>query len=208
MADTEHWPGFDQEKSEAFAGNAIDRRARRTRTALHEALMHLTVERGYDDLSVADIADRADVGRSTFYAHFTDKDDLLRSSLAALRSILVQEQAATRHDGPDGLFGFTRFFTSHLAEQQALYRAMMRGRSGAIMIDYIHHAIADILRTELAPHARSTTAGFDIELTVQFLVGGYLSVLTWWVERGATAPPERIEQAFRAVASQGVRQLA
>ena len=76
------------------------------------------------------------------------------------------------------------------------------------MIDYIHHAIADILRAELAPQTRAATAGFDVDLTVQFLVGGYLSVLTWWLERGATEPPERIEQAFRAVASQGVRQLA
>ncbi|WP_332686785.1 TetR/AcrR family transcriptional regulator [Devosia sp.] len=209
MSDTEHWPGFDRKKHGATpAGEAIDRRSLRTRMALQDALMRLTVARGYDDLSVAEIADAANVGRSTFYAHFTDKDDLLRSSLSALRDILAQEQAATRQDGPDGLFGFTRFLTRHMAEQQVLIRAMMRGRSGAILMDYIHHAIADILRAELAPGTRPSNSAFDTEFSVQFLVGGYLSVLTWWLERGAAEPPERIEKAFRAVALRGLDQAA
>ncbi|MCP4222921.1 MAG: helix-turn-helix transcriptional regulator, partial [Actinomycetia bacterium] len=53
-----------------------DRRVRRTKQRLHEALMSLIVEKGYDKITVQDLIDRADVGRSTFYAHFETKDDL------------------------------------------------------------------------------------------------------------------------------------
>ena len=67
----------------------IDRRSRRTRQALHQALIRLIVERGYDEITVGDIADAADSGRSTFYAHFTDKDDLLRSAGDYLKRVLV-----------------------------------------------------------------------------------------------------------------------
>ena len=61
-----------------------DRRVRRTRQLLRDALMELTLERGYDRVTVQDILDRADVGRSTFYAHYRDKDDLLVAEFEAL----------------------------------------------------------------------------------------------------------------------------
>jgi AcrR family transcriptional regulator len=59
-----------------------DRRVRRTRTALTETFLELVVERPYDDIAVGDIIERAGVGRSTFYQHFANKEDLLRQSLA------------------------------------------------------------------------------------------------------------------------------
>ena len=61
-----------------------DRRVARSRRALKEALTDLILERGYESVTVQDVIDRADVGRSTFYAHFLDKDDLLMAILADL----------------------------------------------------------------------------------------------------------------------------
>ena len=206
MSDTEHWPGFDREKSAALlAGDTkVDRRARRTRQALHETLMRLTVERGYDGLSVADIAEAANIGRSTFYSHFTDKDDLLRSAAGSLRAELVREHqaiAATEQSHDWRALGFSRFMTQHLHEQRLLYRALMQGRGGPILMDLMRHALCDIVRGELA--ARPTPPP-DLELSVQFLVGAYLSVLTWWLDRGAKQAPEAIEAAFRRLAAHGL----
>lgn len=208
MSDTEHWPGFDREKTAQVleADGLIDRRVRRTRQTLHETLMRLTVEHGYDEISVADIAAAANVGRSTFYAHFTDKDDLLRSAVGTLRSALMQEHAVAGSDGdgPGRVLGFSRFMTAHLAEQRILYQALMRGRAGPILLDFIRHALCDIVRAELAPGMKPTTAALDDELTVQFLVGGYMSVLTWWLDRGGKEPPEVIEAGFRQMALNGL----
>jgi AcrR family transcriptional regulator len=99
MSDTGHMGGFDHENAMGLLERiepGIDRRARRTRQALHQALMRLIVERGYEQVTVADIAEAANVGRSTFYAHFTDKDDLLRSAAGNLRAIVIEEHRPRR----------------------------------------------------------------------------------------------------------------
>src|SRR4029453_18388205 len=82
-------------KREAFVGIArTDRRGRRTRELLRRALLSLVQEQGYERITVQDILDRADVGRSTFYAHYRDKDDLLLSGFEDIRSALAAERAA------------------------------------------------------------------------------------------------------------------
>jgi AcrR family transcriptional regulator len=204
MSDTEHWKGFDREKSSELLAvdGSIDRRVQRTRQTLHETLMRLTVERGYDEISVADIVAAANIGRSTFYSHFTDKDDLLRSAAGSLQAVLVREHelAAADQQGSRTL-GFSRFMTEHLQEQHQLYRALMRGRAGPILIDLMRHVLSEIVRKELAPHLERND---ERELAVQFVIGAYMSVLTWWLDRGAKEPPQQIEAAFRKLAFGGL----
>jgi AcrR family transcriptional regulator len=183
----------------------MDRRAMRTRLALHQALLGLILERDYDDISVADIADTANVGRSTFYAHFTDKDDLLRAGAQNLRAILFAEHASetTSEQHPERRpLGFSPFMTRHLQEQLELYRALMRGRAGAIIIGEIRHFLGEIVRSELSAAHGGKAAP---EVTVQFIVGAYMSVLTWWLDRGAKEPPEEIDRSFRQLAEAALR---
>ena len=75
-----------------------DRRVQRTRLTLRSAMVELIREKGFEALTVQDIIDRADVGRSTFYSHFRSKEDLLAGSVAMLRSSLrkFQRQAIAR----------------------------------------------------------------------------------------------------------------
>ena len=61
--------------------NIPDRRVRRTQKSLHQALIALLLEKNYDTITVQEVLDRADVGRSTFYAHFQSKDELLMSGM-------------------------------------------------------------------------------------------------------------------------------
>jgi AcrR family transcriptional regulator len=201
----------DQEKladRREASESTIDRRALRTRRALHRALMHMILERDYDEISVGDIADAADVGRSTFYAHFTDKDDLLRSGLGHLRDMLFEEHksATTGEDQPAlRSLGFSRFMTAHLKERHQLYRAMMRGRAGPIIIDRITDVLTEFVRAELATRERAS-GGQELasEIAVRFVVGAYMSVVTWWLDRGAREPPEEIDRAFRGLALGGL----
>ena len=67
-----------------------DRRVQRTRRTLREALIALILEKGYDQVTVQHIIDRADVGRSTFYAHFENKDKLLLSGFENVREMLLE----------------------------------------------------------------------------------------------------------------------
>lgn len=192
----------------AAHGN-IDRRALRTRQALHQALIQLIVERDYDEISVMDIAEAANVGRSTFYAHFTDKDDLLRSGTVHFRDMLLKDHA-TRHksDGPDGqLLSFSRFMTEHLSERKDLYRALKRGRAGPIIMEAFRLYVCELVRADLNSRAAKTARPYDTELAVQYIVGAFMSVLSWWMDRGAKEDPAEIDRAFTALARDGFLRL-
>jgi AcrR family transcriptional regulator len=102
---------------------------------------------------VGDITDAANVGRSTFYAHFTDKDDFLRSGAGHLRAMLLHEHgsAVAGENSPERRpLGFNRFMTAHIKEQHQLYRTMMRGRASPIILDKIRQFLCEIVRAELA----------------------------------------------------------
>ncbi|MEO6012881.1 MAG: TetR/AcrR family transcriptional regulator [Devosia sp.] len=197
MSASRHSDLIDHEKMAEAARLAhpkMDRRTQRTRQSLHHALMELIMERGYDAISVADIADAANVGRSTFYLHYTDKDDLLRSGLGYLK-VMLMHPAAIGGDASQ-LFHFSRFLTEHLKEQRKLYQVMMRTGAGLIIMDNIRLSLCEALRAELRTH--SGVAPREIE--VQFVVGAYLSVVTWWLDRGAKERPEEIDETFRRMA--------
>ena len=208
MSDTRHHARFVHENMPGMFTElepGIDRRSRRTRQALHQALIRLIVERGYDEITVADIAEAADTGRSTFYAHFTDKDDLLRSAGSYLKRLLVMEHeavAASSGQPEDRLLGFSRFLTAHLYEQRQVFHALMRGQGGPIFLEMIRNVLCEIVRKELPVGVNS--GALEREVAVQFVVGGYITVVTWWLRSGAKQDPNAVEAAFRAIASSGL----
>ncbi len=71
----------------------VDRRVNRTRRQLREALFNLILEKGYDAVTVEEITARADVGRTTFYLHYHDKEDLLMESIGELVDDLIEQMA-------------------------------------------------------------------------------------------------------------------
>src|SRR5690349_21251623 len=89
-------------------GKRADRRVQRTRRLLHEALLSLIHEKRYEVITVQEILDRADIGRSTFYMHFKDKDELLFSGLENVNILVKSAQAATSPDSPsERIIGFS-----------------------------------------------------------------------------------------------------
>jgi AcrR family transcriptional regulator len=188
----------------------MDRRALRTRQALHEALIRLITERDYDEISVMDIVDAANVGRSTFYAHFTDKDDLLRSGTVHFRDMLLRDHAARRRtdDGDAPLLSFSRFMTEHLQERKQLYRALKRGRAGPIIWDAFRLYLAELVRADLMARTKEDSKRHETELAVQFIVGAFMSVLSWWMDRGAKEDPAEIDRMFSRLAMEGFASMA
>jgi AcrR family transcriptional regulator len=106
---------------EGGSGARPDRRVARSRRALKEALTDLILERGYEAVTVQDVIDRADVGRSTFYAHFLDKDDLLMAILADLEMPAPDHTAWTPDDPA---FGWTLELFRHFGSGRRLFKAV------------------------------------------------------------------------------------
>ena len=176
-----------------------DRRALRTQTALRTAFMTLLARRSYDAISVQDIVDEADVGRSTFYAHCAGKDQLLRLSLGLMRRELVEAQAAARKANPTVRFAFSLPVFEHVAAHRALYPHLIRGRGGAIFATEMRDMVLQLVRIDLG--TRKTD-----DITAHFVTGGFMEILSWWIEKRPSLPPAEIDGHFQALA--GARDCA
>ena len=187
-----------------LAGN--DRRVRRTRRLLQQALVALITERGYERVTVQEVLDRADVGRTTFYAHYRDKDELLIEGLTGLRSFLQghQRAALARPGGAtERVFGFTLAMFEHVDEQRELGRALLGRRAGAIVMQHIRRIFADLIRHDLAALApRGTEVPQDA--LVEWAVSSLVAILMWWVDRRARMPPAEADALFRRMTVPGL----
>lgn len=193
----------------ALAKNVIDRRVARTRTMLQHALISLILKKGYEAITIEDICDAANVGRSTFYAHYTSKDDLKRSGLENhLRAMLVDRQKealATPGDVRDRSLGFSLTMFEHARDHMDLYQALVGSRGGAVALGTIRQILSDLVRDELASSTdKNAEEVIPRELAVQYVVGAYMAVLTWWLDGGAKLVPQRIDAMFRRLATDGL----
>ena len=187
---------------------SIDRRSARTRATLQHALMSLILKKGYEAITIKDICDAADVGRSTFYMHYKSKDDLKRGGLESLRRVLVarQKDALTNADGSRGPnFAFSLAMFEHARDHIAHYRSLGGSRGGTVALASIRAMLSDLVREELAATGKNPADAIPLELAVQHTVGAYMAVLTWWLDGGAKLPPQQIDTMFRRLAIEGLK---
>ncbi|WP_344947699.1 TetR/AcrR family transcriptional regulator [Sphaerisporangium flaviroseum] len=178
-----------------------DRRVRRTRRAVHQALVELILEKGYDAVTVTDLINRADVGRSTFYAHFTDKQDVLFGNLDELSDLLHLVPAAK----PDKLFAFSLPMFEHLHEQRRLARALLGRRGGSAVMARAEQIMADVVRGELlAALPQGSRPPPSLDLVVTCAVGAFMALMRKWADGELAATPAEMDAAFRAVVTPGV----
>ena len=171
-----------------------DRRSERTQRLLEEALIRLLMQRRYADLTVQDVLDEANIGRSTFYAHYWDKDDLLTSSVERMLAGLLHQMEQT----PGDLLPSLGLF-QHVQGQYALYQALLRGQG----LELVLRTLRTRLCAQIEPQLRVTHPPEmpDIAITVmaQGIVGTLLALLQWWLETDMPLSPEDLEHYFRHI---------
>ncbi len=185
-----------------------DRRINRTRKLMQEALMALIVEKGYESVTVQDILDRADVGRSTFYAHYRDKDELLLSGFDHLRTLFEQQQQsllAAKHGGNGPEFNMILELFRHTGQHHKLYKAIAGKQSGEMILKYLHRYLYDML---VVPHTalwkNKKAPPVPIELTTYWIVSSLLSLMIWWLDNNMPYSAEKMDELFRTLTMPGI----
>jgi AcrR family transcriptional regulator len=187
------------------AKRTIDRRVARTRSALQHALTALILKKGYDAITVEDICEAADIGRSTFYMHYTGKDDLKRRGIEEHLRRQLMHQYRPRGDHRHQSLGFSLPMLEHARDHRDLYRALVGGRGGMVALESIRRILSDLVRDELAATVgKANDDALPRECTVRYIVGAYMAVLTWWLDTGAKLAPERIDTMFRRLTNEGL----
>lgn len=180
-----------------------DARVRRTRDALGDALVALMQEKPFDTITVQDVLDRAKVGRSTFYSHYSDKDDLLMSdaeeffeSIAMLLSV--------RGDESDRVFPVREFF-SHIVEAKQFVDALVSSGKFNDNMELARGLFARGIEQRLSELARGRGIPADERPAIAFAhAGALLSLLTWWIDHGMRQPPAEMDQLFHKLVWKGV----
>jgi AcrR family transcriptional regulator len=180
-----------------------DRRVQKTRRLLLGALGSLLHEKRYDAIVVREILDRANVGRSTFYAHFRDKDELL---LSAIRDVLdassARPSAALRRS--ERVVSFSRPMFEHVAKHRRASTDGMGIRSRAMIHERLRGVIAEQIREEVRRGLRGALGApvpgrVPPELLVQHVTSSFVVVLDWWVETRSKLSPAEVDEVFRAL---------
>ncbi len=145
---------------------ANNRRTRATRGAIVDSFNALVLEKPYENLQVAEVIDSADVGRSTFYEHFRNKDELLVRAMSPMLGVLAE--AAT----PNGDAARIEPLLAHFAEFRPRTRALLHGPSQAV----VHEALTDAIAARIAPMTNvparivaSAAAGLQLSLILAWL---------------------------------------
>ena len=178
-----------------------DRRTRRTRHSLSAAFVELLKEKGYSAITVSDIIERANIGRSTFYSHFRDKDDLFVNELD--RVIESLSGRTSKHEGMP-FFPSLELFR-HVGEEYELYKALVWTPGIDLLIKHLQKSLSQRIEQALQKSQES----FEIPqpILATFIAGSFLTLLKWWLENKMTHSPEEMDSIFRRLITVGSEKM-
>jgi AcrR family transcriptional regulator len=172
-----------------------DRRVRRTRGALKDALVDLIVERGWEGFGVQDLCERADVGRSTFYLHFADKEEVLAGGFADVGREL---RAQLRRSGAPGPLAFSRGLLEHVQAHLRVFRALIGRRAAHVVQGKLRALVTELVREDLAARL---PAGARRDGAAAFLAGALFELLIWSLEARPPTTAEEADALFHELAA-------
>jgi AcrR family transcriptional regulator len=190
-------------RNAAASRSKPDRRVRSTRDRLGDALVALMLEKPFDAIRVQDVLDRAGVGRSTFYAHYRDKNDLFLSDIEEFL-----EETATlpsrRKDTSDRVAPVAEFF-AHVGDWHRLHAALVASER---IHDFLELARGHFARA-IAQRLRELPRGRGIPAARRAAVahaqsGALLSLLSWWIDRDRLESPAQMDELFHRMFWSGV----
>jgi len=178
-----------------------DRRIQKTRKLLHDALASLVRERNYDSITVRDILDRANVGRSTFYTHFRDKEELLVSGFQEMLHS-ASKRSHSMGQGSDEFLGFSLPMFEHVHEHRHDSPASVGSEAWGIVHQHLRKAIVEMITDQVKSmnrHRRKRTIQIPADLLVQHVASTFILVLSWWAEGKSRLAPKEADALFRAL---------
>lgn len=176
-----------------------DRRVARTRKLLHDALHSLLRERDYDSITVTQILERANVGRSAFYMHFQSKDELLTSGVHAMLGAIPPQMPTRASAAGERLLWFSRPIFEHIAGLRQSGQRMLGHRGRTILHARVQQILADLLRDPLERECRKRRHPLPPDLLANYLAGSFVLILNWWIDSGSPLAPVEVDRIFAAL---------
>jgi len=178
-----------------------DARVRRTQRRLREAIVSLIHEKSYPAIVVNEILERADVGRSAFYAHFPNKDALLASGMEHM----LHATPPRTHPASVGRFGNALRFSfpvfDYVGQCRHAAEVKMGRRGRQVVHQHLRRMVAAQIRDEVrqALQRADGRAAIPADLATEYIVTTFILVLNWWVESRSRLSPREVDDVFLAL---------
>lgn len=188
-----------------------DRRIARTQKLLREALHSLIHERDYDSIAVKEILDRANVGRSAFYMHFRDKDDLLAATFHDILGSLSSLRQETDHGRIEHFLWFSLPIFEHLDRLRRAGELKLGARGRAILHGHLQTVLVKLIAIDVRKafqNRRKRTERIPPELLVSHVASTFILVLSWWVDSKSTLNAGQVDELFRTLIAPTIAPIA
>jgi AcrR family transcriptional regulator len=177
-----------------------DRRVQRTQQLLARALIALTLEKGYEAVTIRDLTERADVGYATFFRHYHDKDALLQDVADVVLAELVARLAPALPGADPAAVGVLLF--RYVQEQSELVRVLLDSR--AVLQRLVRVVTAQIVDEHtVRPHSV-----VPLEIAAYHIVSATIGLIAWWLEHQMPYPPEQMGRIYHELIARPAGALA
>lgn len=180
----------------------MDRRQQKTRAAIFSAFSSLLAKKSYSKITVQEIIDSANVGRSTFYAHFETKDDLLRELCQELFGHIIDTAMDCSHthglysnrSAPESVFCH---LLQHLQENDNNILELLSCESSEIFLRYFKDSLNQLIQTQFMKESIHSPVPQDF--LINHISGSFVEMVLWWIKRRMQPDPQQLDAYFRAV---------
>lgn len=190
-----------------------DRRVARTRKRIQDAMVDLILEKEYEKITVQDILDRADVGRSTFYAHYHDKEDLLLRGVAEIaygEDVKEAVSADIEELDQKGIFDTVtaQDMFIHVEQNGHLHKAMFKKNTENAILEKGTAFLKANLEMQLERlRVEGVEPAVPIPVLTHFLAGGLMALMEWWLDNDIPYSPQELDTLFQTIAMPGVMKV-
>ena len=182
----------------------MDRRQQKTRAAVFSAFSSLLARKCYSKITVQEIIDAANIGRTTFYAHFETKDDLLKALSEELFGNIISSAMDCTHthglysnnNVPESVFCH---LLQHLQENENNILELLSCESSELFLRYFKDNLKELIQNQFVNQNRRNNKDIPQDFLVNHITGSFVEMVLWWIKNQMKEPPEKLDKYFRAV---------
>ncbi|WP_296240699.1 TetR/AcrR family transcriptional regulator [uncultured Faecalicoccus sp.] len=182
----------------------MDRRQKKTRSAIFNAFSKLLAEKSYNKITVQEIIDTANVGRTTFYAHFETKDDLLKALCEELFGHIISSTLDCTHthglyssgNAPESVFCH---LLQHLQENENNIIELLSSESSELFLRYFKDSLNKLIENQFVNQNRKNNTDIPQDFLLNHISGSFVEMVLWWIKSRMKQTPEELDRYFRAV---------
>ena len=182
----------------------MDRRQQKTRTAIFAAFSTLLSEKNYNKITVQDIIDKANIGRTTFYTHFETKDYLLKDLCETLFGHIINSTMDCKHthglysnsDVPESVFCH---LLQHLQENDNNILALLSCESNDIFLRYFKDSLKTLIEKQYANQIKRNHQNIPEDFLINHIAGSFVEMVNWWIQGKMKQTPKELDGYFRKV---------